>query len=130
MTFRKSVNKPNHGPTIEWHGGACPVAAGTPVSFLRRGDHNSWRPYWLAVRKPELLDWRHTGGPKDIVAYYERVSPLPLPVFGEARAVAPAGSDDLERERAFWRGYEAGSEAMKGVLVTVLERFTASAKPE
>jgi hypothetical protein len=59
--FRK-MNKPNHGPTIEWFGGECPVTPGNAVTVMFRSSLKYSNGYWQPVSHPERLNWQHTGG--------------------------------------------------------------------
>lgn len=52
---------------IEWKGGDCPCGPGAIVGWQTRampGDTIFWGP-----READILDWRHTGGGDDIVAF-------------------------------------------------------------
>jgi hypothetical protein len=55
---------PREQPWIEWIGGDCPVAAGTPVSVRLRGGGAAIR-----ILFPEALVWWHIAESHDIVAY-------------------------------------------------------------
>ncbi len=87
--YRRSVNKPNFGPIIEWNGGDCPVPAGTPISIMTRYAYGSGQQYWTPLNRPESQSWAHSGGGGDILAYYARL-PVKLPAFGAARPVVAA----------------------------------------
>jgi len=94
--YPRSAYKPNQGPTVEWFGGDCPVAPGTPISVMFRSEWEMrQRGYgaWRGTGKPEKLDWKQTGGYRDILAYYERV-PVPAPPqFGVSSKPSPAAEN-------------------------------------
>lgn len=85
----------------DWHGGECPVPAGTLVEYrLRDGGTGS------PLRTPHLWRWGHAGAHDDIIAY-RVVEPAPLPA-----------SDGLPTERLERIAFAAGMtvEALRPLL--------------
>lgn len=69
---------------IEWHGGQCPLPAGTQFEYrLRNG--GTGEPLW----NPTAWNWGHDGGEYDIVAY---------------RSLSPP---EIDREASLYGGHAA-----------------------
>ena len=86
------------GGWIEWHGGECPVPAGTRVSVKFRNGVSTG----LSGDRVAEYGWVHYGDASDIVAY--RIS----------KPAEPPAPDTSAEENRLWHEY--AGKAMQGLL--------------